>query len=363
MVEKEYKDIYSVGVTCIFLSSFLAIFLGIGSNILYEKCGNDGYIAAIIGGIISIILFYIFNYIFSKNTEENIYSLNEKIYGKVLGKILNLFMFVAFFSIACVILYNISNFLNIEYLPEINVNFIKALVLIPIIYISSKSLSDIIKTNQIFAIISIIIILLDILGLFQKFDFNNLEPVLQTSKINIVKSVAVYVILSIVPYSMLLITSKNKVKDKDRVSKVIFKGIVLTNIIQIIIIFCTILVLGEKFISAFRFPEYIALKQFSLFNILERVENILSLQFYFSSTLLLTFLFRFLIEFLPKNNLKKYYSIIISAILYVVTSLIFKEAISFAEIINKYIFYVILIGIMCPVILTFLKIRKNNKNT
>jgi magnesium-transporting ATPase (P-type) len=66
---------------------------------------------------------------------------------------------------------------------------------------------------------------------------------------------------------------------------------------------------------------------------------------------------------LPKNNLKKYYSIIISAILYVVTSLIFKEAISFAEIINKYIFYVILIGIMCPLILTFLKIRKNNKNT
>ena len=88
MVEKQSKDIYSIGIACIFLSTFLSLFLGMGYFLMYDKSGNDTYIVATIGGIISLGLFYIFNYIFTKNNKENIYKLNESLFGKKIGIIL-----------------------------------------------------------------------------------------------------------------------------------------------------------------------------------------------------------------------------------------------------------------------------------
>lgn len=361
MVEKQSKDIYSIGIACIFLSTFLSLFLGMGSFLMYDKSGNDTYIVATIGGIISLGLFYIFNYIFTKNNKENIYKLNESLFGKKIGIILNLLLFTSFFIISCFILYNISNFLNIEYLPEGSDKLLKALILVSLIYISSKSLPEIIRANQIFAFTSIILIIIDILGLYSKFDISNMEPILDSTRRNLLESTILYIVLSIVPFTMLLITSKNRIKDSNKCSSTIFKMVVFTNIFQIIIILVTILILGKEYISTFRFPEYTALKQFSLFNMLERVENILSLQFYFNSFSILSLLFDFMIKFLPNLSIKKYYSIIISIILFFITSLWFKDGISFTSILDKYIIYVILIGMMLPNLITFFRLVKNNK--
>lgn len=363
MVEKESKEIYSFGVSCIFLSSFLAMFLGFGSYLMFNLSKNDTYIAVIIGTLVSLGLFYIFNYIFKNNNTDNLIELNKKIFGKISSKILNGMLFIAFFILSCFIVFNISNFLNIEYLPEMSINFFKILVLLTIVYICSKSLSVIIKANQIFAIISVVAIIIDALGLYSKFNIVNLEPIFNTSPTNLIQSILIYVFLSIVAFCMLLITSKSKVKDKERASSTMFKMIVFSNIVQFIIILVTTLVLGEKFISTFRYPEYIALKQFSLFNLLERVENILALHFYFNSFSLLTFLFYYMINILPENKIKKYYSIVISVVIYFITSLIFKEGIVFYEIVNNSIIYVILIGILVPIILTFFKIIKNDKKS
>ena len=363
MVEKESKEIYSFGVSCIFLSSFLAMFLGLGSYIMFNLSKNDTYIAVIVGSVISLGLFYIFNYIFKNNNTSNLIELNKNLFGKIFSKILNGMLFITFFIIACIIVFNISNFLNIEYLSDSSINFFKVLVLLPIVYICSKNLSVIIKANQIFTIISIVFILIDILGLYPKFNIINIEPIFNTSVPDLFHSILIYIILSIVAFCMLLVTSKNRIKDKDRASSIIFKMIVFSNIVQLVIIFATILVLGEDFISIFRFPEYIALKQFSLFNLLERVENILALHFYFNSFSLLTFLFYYMINILPRKRFKKYYSIIICIAIYIATSLIFKEGIVFYEIVNSSIIYVILIGMLLPILLIFFKMIKNAKKS
>ena len=118
-------------------------------------------------------------------------------------------------------------------------------------------------------LISIIFIFVDILGLYPKFNIINIEPILNTSIPDMLHSVLIYIILSIVAFCMLLVTSKVKIKDKYKASSTIFKMVIFSDIVQLLIIFITILVLGKDFISIFRYPEYIALKQFSLFNILE----------------------------------------------------------------------------------------------
>ena len=361
MVEKESNEIYSFSIGCIFLSSFLAMFLGLGSYIMFNLSKNDTYIAVLVGSVLLFGIFYIFNYIFTHNEEENLIALNKKIFNKKFAFILNIILFIAFFVISCIIIFNISNFLNIEYLADSTVNFFKVLIFIPIIYICSKSLPVIIKANQIFAIISVIFVAIDLIGLYPKFDFINLEPILNTSITKLMHSILMYVLFGIVAFCMILVTSRSRVKDKDNISSKLFKMIVFSNIIQFIIIIATILVLGEDFIGIFRFPEYIALKQFSLFNILERVENILALHFYFNSFSLLTFLYYYMIKILPNIKIKKYYPFLISIAIYIVTSIVFKEGISFYEIVNKYIIYVIFAGILVPILLIFLKTKKIDK--
>ncbi len=368
MVEKESKQICSVGVAFVFLSSFLAMFFGMGTYFMFNVTGNDSYVAAIIGSIISIGVFFIFRYIYFHNTENDIYSLTRKLFGKGFGTFINLLFFISFFVIATIVLFNLSNFLNVEYLPDTNENFIKAIILITIIYISSKSLSEIVRVNQIFSYINLMLIAIDICGLFSKIDIKYIEPINCFGKTCMLKSIFIYVTLSIVPYMMLLITSKKNIigTEKDKTMSVMNRTVVLTNILQIVIILMTILILGKDFINVFRFPEYIALKQFTLFNILERVENILALNFYFNSISFLSFLFYYMINFLPNWKIKKWYSVIISVILVIVTSYVFLEGISFASIIGKYIYYVILIGIMLPILFIFTKLiisAKKDKKT
>lgn len=363
MVKKESKQICSVGVAFVFLSSFLAMFFGMGTYFMFSISGNDSYIAAIIGSVLSILLFLVFKYIYFNNTDENIYELTKSLYGKKIGYIINSFLFLAFVIISSIVLFNLTNFLNVEYLPDTNANFIKAIILVTIIYISSKSLSEIVRVNQIFSYINIILIFIDICGLFSKVNFKYLEPINCFGKSCMFKSIGLYLVLSIVPYMMLLITSKNNIieSEKEKTSSVINRTVILTNVIQIVIILMTILILGKDFISVFRFPEYIALKQFTLFNILERVENVLALNFYFNSISFLSFLFYYMISFLPDLKIKKWYSIILSIVIVIITSLLFHEGISFASIASKYLIYVILIGILLPILLIFVKLRISNK--
>lgn len=363
MVKKESKQICSVGVAFVFLSSFLAMFFGMGTYFMFSISGNDSYIAAIIGAILSGALFYVFRYIYFNNTQESIYELSKSLYGNKIGCIINSFLFFTFIIIASIVLFNLTNFLNVEYLPDTNVNFIKAIILLTIIYISSKSLSEIVRVNQIFSYVNIILIFIDICGLFSKINIKYLEPINCSGNISMIKSIGIYLILSIVPYMMLLITSKNNIieSEKEKTRSVINRTVIFTNVIQIIIILMTILILGKDFISIFRFPEYIALKQFTLFNILERVENVLALNFYFNSISLLSFLFYYMINFLPNLKIKKWYSIILSGIIVIITSLLFHEGISFASIAMKYLIYVILIGILIPILLIFIKLWITNK--
>lgn len=362
MVKKESKDICCIGIDSVYFGSFIAIFFGIGSYMMFAITGNDTYIAATIGGIITIGLFYIFNYIFSNNHKENIYKLNNALFGKVFGNFLNFILFLTFFILAGVILYNLSNFLHIEYFPDANINFLKSIILVSLIYISSKSLPEIIRVNQIFAYVSFAIFVISIIGLFPSFDIKNIEPIYSTGHIDMLKSILIYVILSIVPYTMILTTCKKRINYEYKASSSLFKTVIFSNIVQISIILVATLLLGEEFIKAFRFPEYIVLKQFSLFNILERIENILALEFYFNTISLLALLYHYMIKFLPNLSIKKSYSYIISIILFFVTTIIFKNATSFTTYINKYLIYVILVGLLLPILFTFFKMIFDKKH-
>lgn len=360
MVEKESEKIHSLGYSFIIFTCFLSIFIGKGTYVMFSLTSNDTLICSIFGFLASFVLIAIISYIINKNQNKDIFELNKSIFGKVLGNILNFALWIGFFIVSIIILYNMADFFNTQYLPETSVEYLKMLVILPLIYISTKNLSTLIKMNQILAIVSLLLNLISFIGIYNKIDFINLEPIFVSSKINIIKSVITYFILSIVPLSILLVTNKNSVKDSERLNKNLIKVFILTNIILILIIAFTILILGPEYLEIFRFPEYITLKQFSLFNILERVENILALNYYFNCTGLLAFLYYFLINYMPQTKYRRYYSIIIAILQVLVTKIIFKNTISFIEVLKGYFVYAVFFFILLPILITFLKLFFNN---
>lgn len=361
MVEKQEDYIYSLGIASVFFTSMLAIFLGVGTYIIYSMAEHESATVAFIAGIVVLAISYIFITIFNNNTCKNLYEYSKKLYGKAIGTILNILIIISLSIISCIALYNIANFLNVEYLPESNVNYLKLLILVPIIYICTKDLPTLIKCNQVFFLVSILIFAFDILGVMGEVHLTNLEPVFSLPKLDYIKSILCYVSFSIVPLFMILITNKSRIYDKEKVDKKLYIMIAFTCLTTAILILFTILVLGKEYISSFRFPEYIALKQFKLFSIFERIENILSLVYLFVSYCLLSNLIYMITDIFEKRKSKFVFSIVLMIILVLVSSVAFKEATMFLNIVNNYIYYVILAGLMLPILLIFIKSKISTK--
>lgn len=361
MVDKNSEKIHSLTYSFVIFTSFLAIFIGEGTHTMYEIGKNDTLISAVIGFILSFILFYIVRWIVNKNDQKDVFELNKSIFGKTFGKLLNVLMWLGFFAVATIIMYSMADFFNTEYLPDTSIDYLKILVILPAIYISTKEFATLIRTNQILSIVSLGIIILCFIGISDAFEFKNLEPLFSTSKTSIIQNILTYFVLSALPLSMFLITSKTNIKDDENLNKNMLRVFVLTNITTIAIMAGTILALGVEYIGIFRFPEYIALKQFSLFNILERVENILAMQYFFNNIGLLCMLYYFLIRLLPKTKMKKYYSIVIGGIQILITDILFNNTITFLEFLKNYFVYMIAICILLPIIIIFFKMHKKSK--
>ncbi|MBO5477327.1 MAG: GerAB/ArcD/ProY family transporter [Clostridia bacterium] len=362
MVENDSKKIYSLTYSFVIFTSFLALFIGEGTHLMYNEGKNDTLISAIIGFVLSFALFSITKWIINKNEKEDLFELNKSVFGKTFGNILNIVLWIGFFIVATVILYSLADFFNTEYLPETSINYLKALVLLPIVYVATKELPTIIKGNQILSLISLGLIIFCFIGITDSFEIGNIEPLLNTSKASMSKNILTYFILSSLPLSMLLITSKKNIKDSERLNKNILKLFILSNVCVIAIIIGTILTLGMEYIEIFRFPEYIALKQFSLFNILERIENILAMQYFFNNFGLLSLLFYFLIKLIPKTKFKNYYSILVGIVQIVITDIFFNNTITFLEYVRKYFVWVIGICILIPILLVFFKMLQKSKS-
>ena len=353
----ESEKVYTSSVAMIFSSCLLATFFGIGSYMMYNEAFQDAFIASIIGAVISCLFFYFFYYIFEHNTYNTIFELSCNSFGKVFGTILNLVIVASLVIITCAILFNLSSFLNLEYLPDSPTNMLEAILLLTLSYVCSKSLSQILKVNQIFVFICMFNIILNVIGLFPKFEIRNIEPMFDVGKISIIKSVGIYVVLSFVSYFMLLIANKKMIQDKNVLKKRIIISLISTNAVLVGIIFLAIVLLGKEYIALFRFPEYIGLKQFALFNMIERIENILSLQLYFNAFSLLMFLIYFIKSYLPSGKYTRYYPFIITFFVYFITNFLFKDTMSFIMLVEKYYSYVILIGLVVPVALIYTKLH------
>lgn len=365
---KEDKKIYGGSIAALVANLLAAPFIGVGTYMMYNAASNDSYIAAIIGTVTSILPLAMLLLIKKWGREKNILELNTYLFGKIFGNILNVILNLSYFFSAIVIFYNMVSFFNLHFLPDTDAMYIEILLLVAISYAVSKSSNIISKISQMIFILDLIFLAISPIGFLDEFEVSRIFPVMKNGTGPVIEASLKYFLMSAFPIFLVTIIPTSKIySDKNNNRKIIFTYF-LAHFCLIFVTFATIITMGEELLPLYRFPEYNGLKGFSLFNIIERIENTLSLQFLFCMFIFIVMCMHFNIKSITKvlkgndsarkNEILSY---ILSILILVVTNIIFKSVIQSIDIITNIFPWVVLTGVIVPMIITCIGILASKK--
>ncbi len=358
--ENNTEKIYSTGFASLIANLISAAFFGIGTYKIFAECNNDAYIAAIIGIIASILPLTMLIFINKNSKGLDIIDLNINLLGKFFGNILNIVLNVTYFFITVVIFYNITEFLSIYYLPDTSIIYIQLMLLVVITFASGKNMVVISKISQLVFIINMIFFLTCQLGIFEEFNLERIYPVMQNGINPVVKGSLMYFLLAAFPIFLVTIIPSYKLEYDKNSTKKISIFYFLAHLVLLVIIFTTILTLGKELILIYRYPEYYGLKTFSLFKILERLENTLSLQFIFTMFIFIVMCFKFITISVGKivklKNINKIFPYVLSILLVILVNKFFENLNQSKSIALDSFDKIAGAGILIPMLITTVKI-------
>ena len=357
-ITDQSNKITTFGFSSILITLITSSFLGILSYIIFSITNIDSYIPAMAGFILGFIPLLIFLFIIKHSKDKDIIDLNISLFGKPIGFVINLILNITILVISIVYLYNMGQFLNVQFMPQTDTNYLKILILVPIVYAASKNIKEISKMSQIISLINLGIFIISILGLIGNMDLSAIYPIMKNGIKPSITSMIVYIVFTTFPIFLLTIIPQSEVSKEEHKSRKLILTYIIANLMLITFIFFTITLLCEKILTMFRYPEYIILKRFEMFSIIERVENILALQFLFSNIMYQIIAFHFITKSLKKifkkNQLESLFPTIIAIVVLIGSNLIFKNTVVATNFIKNYITYIIAIGIFLPMLLTYI---------
>ncbi len=319
----------------IFVSLIPASLSGLGIFAIIKAAGIDGYLSVLLGGILSIILFLIFLYIFNYEPDLPITKKTISLFGKVFGNIINIIM-VAVALISCIVLiYNLNNFVVSQFLAETPHLIVGGLFVFLIFYINTKGIETMTRTYLIFVIINYLFFVITLLGLMPTFEFSNLKPILATGFERPLLGVFYVISINITPIFLLTAIPKNSLQDKEKVKKALTFAYILSVISIFIIVLMILGNFGIYLSSYYQYPEYMVLKRINFFNFLDRLENILIIQWIFNTFISSSFIVYFITNFIKYRSTNKIIIGIILAVILIASLNVFGNNTSY----NSFCYY------------------------
>ena len=323
------EKISNIGVCLVIYYIMNSMFLGVGLYNMFALSKEATFICCIIGSVIGIIPLNLYLYIFKNSNGENIFKLNITLFGKIIGVIINFVLSILALFIAVMILYNLTTFLNLNYLVLTDKAYIAFLLIIPIIYALSKGISVITKTAQILIYATILCFVVTVIGLISTVEFDNILPLFTTNTSRYIYSILTYIAFNVAPVFLILCISSNDILEKEKFSKNVFKAYSISSIMIFFMFFITLAGLGYPVVSILKYPEFLILKEINLLGIIERIENIISIYFVFSMmiTIMISIYYTFKnLDSYSNNKLyKKVITYILPIIVFLVSLIIFEN--------------------------------------
>lgn len=332
---------------------------------IFKNAGVDAYICPIIASILGIPLLFIF--IFLSNYKKDL-TLGEKIiniFGKKIGTIINyiFILFILLFSVT--LLYNLTDFIVSQFLPETPTYIVAILFAFIIIYINIKGIETMSRVSLILFAMTIFLFIVTVLGLLPSLKVDNLMPFFEYGMKNPLSDSLYILFLNYFPIFTLLTIPKNQITDNKNYNKWLIGTYIFSTIFMFLIIITTLGSLGINLSRLYQYPEYIVLKRINLFDFLDRIENLLSIQRIFKIYISLSFFIYFISNTIKPHNKNKLLPFIIIIPIIIIPQIQYHNNTQFNNFILKYmpIYRLIFLGLIILVFIgALIKYKKKKKH-
>ncbi len=254
-----------------------ATFIEITAEILLNTAHQDSWISIIIALIIGLIPICLYSYLKNKYPNQNIIQINKQLLGKF-GTFINCILIASTLIFAICSFWIMVNFIDSQYLYKTPDYLIILILILPIIYTITKKFHIFSKVSLIMFYISLFFILIILTGLIGNIDINNLKPILNNSPNNILYGSFCFIGFNILPLFILNIIPKNQIKNYSPKKSFLFYFISTLSLLNVM--FLTISIFGIQLSEIYNYPSFHLLKRVSIFDIIDRVESILSLEWF-----------------------------------------------------------------------------------
>lgn len=293
------------------LSFFLtrSLFLGGCFSLLVNLTKNSMVISGVLGMLIGYFLLYLF----------------YKCKGK-LSKFIKVIICIVILLISTLS----STMLTSNYLLSKTPTLLILLFFYGMLmYGKSKKLDVIGRISEIIILVSLVIYIIGYIGVGSSINISNMFPIMNSKFINVIKGIIIFMGASLLP-NILLLDECNDYKFKE-----ISIGYVLGSISIIVIMFFILTIYGSELSSIARFPEYLILKKINIMDIVTNLENVLVMEWIVNIVICCLFSIKVLYE-----SINKYlFYVIILMLLCSLEFVIFKDY-GIVLMIKNYIYYV-----------------------
>lgn len=306
-------------------STIIATIVGVGifsyPRQLASKVGTDGWIVAIMSGIIIYFIFYICYKSIKVNKYNKFNIILEQNFGKILGGILA-FIFVVYsvfsVSLGMRIFVEVIKMYLLERTPT---EFLIIITIFAGIYIVRNELVTLVKFNEVCFWIMFIPVILVLLCALNKTDFTNVLPVFNSSiynhldalKISIYSFAGIEIIYLIGPF----------VKNKSNIAKTVLKSVVFITLFYVIIIIFSLAIFSKEQTKILLWPTITMISSINIQGaFIERWEGIIMaiwIIFYFTTFSNVYYLSSDIVKDIFRLGDIKLSSAIIAPVIYVIS--------------------------------------------
>lgn len=325
------SKINALGMCSLIIILLISGFMGTGIYSLIRASSIDGYISIICSFIFGFVIIYMFITIFNYNGELTIRDKINTIFGKGVGFLLNMILTVCFFVLSVVFAYNYNSFISSQFLSETPILFIGITVTVLSFYVLTKGFDTLSRVGLIVVIINVFLYFIAIFGLINNVDLSNFLPIMKDGIMRPLLGCLYFSLFDIVPIFLLLIVPRNNIVNKDKVNKYVVFAYIFSVILMMGMFITVVGSLGIHLASSYQYPEYIVLKRVKLFNFLDRIENVIVIQWLLGLFVSVVLIMYYVANMIKRNNSNKGWYFVLLFMLMISTVFIFRDNTVFEE--------------------------------
>lgn len=319
------SNLKSLELLSLIIMIIISSYVGIGIHTLTKTSSNDSYISIILTIITGIPIIFSFLVIFNYEKDLPLNLKLEKLLGKHLKKLLIIILILTSFINGTIYMYNLMSFIEAHYLTNTPLIIIGISFILIITYANTKGLTTILRSSFILMIINLLLFSIPFIHLLPNANYNNLKPILANGINGPILGAIKLTLLTISNIFIFTIIPKNKFKDQNKINKYVIYAYIISLAMMFLITIMTIITLGVDLTLFYQYPEYIVLKKINLFNFLNRIENIISIQWINGIFISLCMIVYFISNLIKTNNDSKLLTYIVGFIIMFLTFIMFKN--------------------------------------